>query len=338
MNILFTLGDCNGIGIEVMIKAIREFDACRNINLEDIAFSIIANYNTLQEYLGFYGADVLLINDYIKIGDRVCKIIPCENYSPVEFGKETLSAGKLAQEALIKSYQLLKKHEYDAVVTMPVSKHSLHLAGWQYPGQTEFFTQMSGVQEPLMILCTDFLRVALVTIHEPIRKVADLLNIDNIADCIQRFNLSLKFDYNVVKPKIAVLSLNPHAGENGDIGSEENDIIIPAIRKANKRFQTAFGPFASDGFFAHGDYQQYDGILAMYHDQGLIPLKLLAKEGGVNFSANLPIVRTSPDHGTGFSISGTNIANPQSTLDAINLAISVVNNRKAYYEKSANFQ
>lgn len=338
MNLIFTLGDCNGIGIEVMIKSIITFDILNksknNTTNNSIEFAIIANTRTLREYLSFFDFNVEFLSDSVKINDRICKIFECDNYSPVDFGKETLSAGRLAKEALIKSFDLLKTKKYDAVVTMPVSKHSLHLAGWSYPGQTEYYTEMSHVDMPLMILCTSKIRVSLATIHVPIKSVSAILNIENIKNQIGLFSRCLANDYNIKDPKIAVLSLNPHAGENGDIGSEENDIIIPAINNAKSNGLKAFGPFASDGFFAHGDYKQFDGILAMYHDQGLIPLKLLADGGGVNYSGNLPIIRTSPDHGTGFAISGTNIANHQSTLDAIELAISIAQNRKCLYENN----
>ena len=187
-----------------------------------------------------------------------------------------------------------------------------------------------------MILFSGDLRVALVTIHVPVSKVAEQLTTEAIVEKIKQFDASLNKDFNIVKPRIAVLSLNPHSGDNGLIGNEEKEIIIPAIEEARAQKIHAFGPYAADGFFGSGNYKKFDGVLAMYHDQGLAPFKALAGTGGVNFTAGLPIVRTSPDHGTGYDIAGQNLADPESMRQAIYAAIDIHRNRRLWAERTAN--
>jgi 4-hydroxythreonine-4-phosphate dehydrogenase len=212
---------------------------------------------------------------------------------------------------------------------MPVAKSSLYLAGWKYPGHTEMLADYCQSQEHLMILMTDRVRVALATIHIPLSRINQILSSELIISKTITLHECLKTDFGIDSPAIAVLGLNPHAGEDGALGEEENKIILPAIKKLNVSGIRAEGPFPADGFFAHGAYRNYDAILAMYHDQGLIPLKMLAAGGGVNFTAGLPIVRTSPDHGTAYSIAGKNEANSQSSYDAIISAIEIVKRRKS---------
>ena len=211
---------------------------------------------------------------------------------------------------------------------MPISKNAFHLTHWEYPGQTEYLSSFFEDSEPLMILFSDKIKVALATIHEPIYNVPTLIQKDTLKNTIRSFYNSLKYDFAYKNPKIAVLGLNPHAGENGDIGKEEIEDIIPAIQECHFDDINASGPFASDAFFARERYKDYSGILAMYHDQGLIPMKMISKKGGVNFTANLPIVRLSPDHGTGYDIAGKNIANPISCVQAIEWAIKIAERRK----------
>ena len=206
-----------------------------------------------------------------------------------------------------------------------------------FPGHTEYLeTSLGEGSKALMILFSGDLRVALVTIHVPVSKVAEQLTTEAIVEKIKQFDASLNKDFNIVKPRIAVLSLNPHSGDNGLIGNEEKEIIIPAIEEARAQKIHAFGPYAADGFFGSGNYKKFDGVLAMYHDQGLAPFKALAGTGGVNFTAGLPIVRTSPDHGTGYDIAGQNLADPESMRQAIYAAIDIHRNRRLWAERTAN--
>jgi 4-hydroxythreonine-4-phosphate dehydrogenase len=327
MNIIITIGDCNGIGIEVLIKSIFKLNKYKE-RYRDCNISIAGNIQTIQEYSDILKYPVKFNNEGITIGDRFCKVLNCKTYSLVEFGKISIKAGELASEALELAVEHTITGEFDAIVTMPVSKESLYKAGWEYPGQTEMLAARCNVKTPLMILCSRTERVALLTIHIPIKSVPESISISSSHELIKIFNKSLINDFGINRPSIAVLGLNPHAGENGTIGKEEIEILKPAIDKCNLDGLNVQGPHPADGFFAHGDYRFYDGIMAVYHDQGLIPLKLLAKGAGVNFSAGLPIVRTSADHGTAFFIAGKDKADESSSLEAIEMAIEIAKNRK----------
>lgn len=326
MNILCTIGDCNGIGIEVLLKAFTELE--EKELFPDVNFRVIAHAKTLGEYIQKTGSKARIEDDSLIIGKQRHSIIACSTEARVELGKESPSAGALAAEALEIAVQMLLQQGADAMVTMPVSKHALHLTGWNYPGQTEMLAARCGVATPQMILCTKSLRVALATIHVPLRDVPALVSTEGIVKSVRLLHESLCSDFALPQPRIAVLGLNPHAGEQGQIGSEEEENIIPAIIQAQQQGWAVEGPFPADGFFAHGEYRRFDGILAMYHDQGLIPLKLLAGGAGVNVTAALPIVRTSPDHGTAFAIAGKGIASHESVLQAIETAVMIASHRR----------
>ena len=325
MKIIISQGDSNGIGLEVAIKALRHY--FRAVNAKSIEFGLAANLRTLNNYLQAIGENYSLDSENLYLDDKLISLIPCETYSEIEFGKVTASAGKLSGEAIDVAIKLVKSGEYDALVTMPINKESLSLGGYDFTGHTEFLANRCGVEQPLMILCTKGLNVALATIHIPLSAVSSSINEKLLHKRFRQMYISLVKDYGEAKPKIAVLSLNPHAGENGKLGTEENEIIIPAMASTELK-PFLYGPFAADGFFAHGDYKKYNGVIAMYHDQGLIPLKMLANGAGVNFTAGLPIIRTSPDHGTGFAIAGKGVAEYQSTLAAFELAEQIYNNRQ----------
>lgn len=326
MNIILSIGDPNGIGIEILAKALLKTQ--NNDNLSKISFSISANKNILSEYLNKIGIPATVENKKLYLGKKLYSILNCEYYYPIKLGFESANAGKAASESIENALQQTIAGHFDAFVTMPISKSAVYKAGWKFPGHTEMLANACNINNPLMILCTRSIRVALATVHISIDKVARNLSINSVQSILTTFNNSLRNDYNINQPKIAVLGLNPHAGESGAIGKEETEIIIPAIEMCKINGISADGPHPADGFFAHNAYQNYDGILAMYHDQGLIPLKMLAKGAGVNFTAGLPIVRTSPDHGTAFAIAGKNLADETSALEAICLAVDVVNNRR----------
>jgi len=326
MKIVVTCGDVNGIGLETLFKSADFMSS--NPLFKDTEFYLAVNSQSLKEYADKIGYDIDMLNERIIISDHYLKVLECENYSPVEFGKVTKNAGLLSVESLDKAIVQTLNKRFDAIVTLPISKESAYLAGFKYQGQTEMLADKCNVSNPLMILFKDELRVALATIHEPLRRVHELITVDKLAVLIEQFNNSLKVDFGIDTPKIAVLGLNPHAGENGKIGNEELSIINVAIEKSRNVGIKANGPFPADGFFAHDDYKNYNGIIAMYHDQGLVPLKLLARGAGVNFTAGLPVVRTSPDHGTAYGISGKGIASPASLISALISAVKILNARK----------
>lgn len=322
MNIAITIGDCNGIGIEILIKALHKVGSDTQAD-----FTIVSNRQTLQEYINYMNLDAKLLGEKLVAGNREFQILDCMAYSPVNFGIVSRTAGELAAESIERAVSGALSGEFDAIVTMPVSKEALYLAGWKYPGHTEMIADRCGSNQPLMILAGGNLRVALATIHIPLRQVAESLNSNNLNSLLNLFNKSLISDFAIKEPRIAMLGLNPHAGEGGNIGTEELAIIQPSIEHCRAWGINVQGPFPADGFFAHGEYTGYDGILAMYHDQGLIPLKLLAGGAGVNFTAGLKIIRTSVDHGTAFGIAGKGVADEKSALNAIEMAIEIAENR-----------
>lgn len=267
-----------------------------------------------------------VVDGRLHVDGRTIDILNVDAPVTITPGTIATDTGKTALLALETSIRECIDGRAAAMVTLPVSKEACTQAGWTFPGQTEMLAARTG-GTPLMILCTRDLRVALATIHEPLAKVSSLITHDNVRIRIEALHTSLTTDWNITHPKIAVLGLNPHAGEHGMFGREELDVIAPAIASVRQQGIDAAGPFPADGFFAFGAYASYDGILAMYHDQGLIPLKLLAHGGGVNMTAGLPIVRTSPDHGTGFSLAGKGMADPLSTKEAIQFARDIAMHR-----------
>ncbi len=327
MKIIISCGDLNGIGIESLIKSF-ELIKYYSKDISNIDFFIASNSNSISEYISTCNLSAQVLDNKLIIEDFSIHIIDIHDYFPLQIGKLTSKAGAAAYESIVFSTKAVLDGKFDALLTLPISKEAIYLAGVNFSGHTEILAELCHVSHPLMILFDKNIRVALATIHIPLKEVHYELTCSKIITCAKKFHHSLQIDFGISKPKIAVLSLNPHAGENGKIGHEENEIIIPAIHKLNAMEIDASGPYASDGFFAYDEYKKYDGIIAMYHDQGLIPLKLLSKGAGVNFTAGLPIVRTSPDHGTGYQIAGKNLADAQSTLNAIFELQNIVLNRK----------
>jgi 4-hydroxythreonine-4-phosphate dehydrogenase len=327
MRIIFSMGDPNGIGVEVMLKAVAVFDKSFP-HAGEIEFHISGNPDVILKYCELIGLNPEPRKAGFYLNNRFYTILNCMSTADLEFGKISLESGKLSAEAVELAVEATIDGKYDAMVTMPVSKSALYLAGWKFPGHTEMIAHACGTTRQLMILATGSLRVAPATIHIPIKEVPFSISKDLLIKKLEIFNHSLLQDFGIKIPSLAVLGLNPHAGEEGSIGMEEINIISPAIEEVKAHNINVSGPYPSDGFFAHGDYKRYDGVLSMYHDQGLIPLKLIAAGGGVNFTAGLPIVRTSPDHGTAFALAGKGSANPGSAVDAIEMAIEIVNNRK----------
>jgi 4-hydroxythreonine-4-phosphate dehydrogenase len=323
LRLAFTIGDANGIGIEVMVKAMARpelRDRCEPM--------IVGNRRLLREYLQalpLSGADVT--GDMLVVDRREIPIVEVPSDASLSLGHVDAGAGKLAGDAIRRGVELTLSGQADALVTMPISKSALHAGGYDFPGHTEMIAWLTG-GTPMMVLMTEGLRVALATIHVPLRAVPDMIDAALIEARVHQVDAMLRNDFAAATPKIAVLGLNPHAGEDGEIGREEIEIITPALERLRASGTDAQGPFPADGFFARFEPGRYDAVLAMYHDQGLIPLKFYARGGGVNYTANLPIVRTSPDHGTAFAIAGRGIADESSVIEAARVAMEVVGNRR----------
>lgn len=326
MKIAISCGDVNGIGIEILFKALHRFFT-ESGYYDEIDFTLAINKKTLLNYSKLIRNKIKIYDDHFLFKGRKINLIECETEVDIHFGQVAKSAGKLAAESIYRLTDKTIKGEFDALLTLPISKEAIYLTGWTFPGHTEYISNKCNIDNPLMLLCTKALRIALTTIHIPLKDVPKNISKEKIIDISKKLYKSLKLDFNERSPKIAVLSLNPHAGENGNLGNEENKIIIPAVDALNSMEIETYGPFSADGFFAHGEYLRYDAILAMYHDQGLIPIKLLSMGGGINFTAGLPIIRVSPDHGTAFDIAGKNLASETSTYNSIELAYIINKNR-----------
>ena len=326
LKIGITHGDINGISYEVMLKTLED-----NRILECCTPIIYGSPKVAAYHRKLIDVN-LNLNLIGKAEDAVAtrvNIINCASDEiKVDLGKSTPAAGEAAFVALERATQDLKEGKIDALLTAPINKNNIQSAQFNFPGHTEYLEQLFGnTGDALMILANQSIRVAVVTGHIPVCKISEQLTTEKIGKKIEQFNTSLQKDFGITKPRIAVLGLNPHAGDGGVIGSEEQEIILPAIEQARQNGMICFGPLPADGFFGTDAYTHYDGILAMYHDQGLIPFKVLAMEDGVNFTAGLPVVRTSPDHGTAYDKAGKNQANPNSLLQALYMAIDIVKQR-----------
>ena len=317
MKLFVSCGDVNGIGLETFFKSIQSMD------ILDHEMILCIHPKTLEES-GLAGP---LINNTVVSGKHVITIHPCTMYSPITYGIATKESAQLAIESLEISIHQVYHKNADALITLPISKASLRQYDWDFPGQTEMLSAYTNQAQPLMILFAKQFRVALATIHVPLEKVSSMISKDSLVQTINILHTSLCEDWQIQQPTIAVLGLNPHAGEQGDIGDEEQISIIPAIDQCKSLNINIDGPFSADAFFAQKKYQQYDAVLAMYHDQGLIPLKMISGYSGVNATVGLPIIRTSPDHGTAYDIAGKNIAHFESTKQAILSAIEFAANK-----------
>jgi len=324
-----TLGDYNGIGPEVILKALS------SNRILKICTPVI--YGS-QRILSFYRKSLELkdwtlqnIPSIQQLNPKVTNVITCwdDKQSEVAIGKVTPEAGQAALACLQKATEDLKNGHIHAIVTAPINKHNIQSEEFKFPGHTEFFTEAFEAKDSLMFLVSEDIRVGVVTGHIPLGRVRSSITPERITQKLTLMLESLKNDFGIQKPKVAVLGLNPHAGEQGLLGTEERDIITPTLEEFKKKGHLVFGPFPSDGFFGMAQFKQYDAVLAMYHDQGLIPFKYIAFETGVNFTAGLSVVRTSPDHGTAYDIAGKNQASETSMLHAIFTAIDIVKNRQS---------
>lgn len=331
-----THGDINGIGYEVILKTFSDQ------RMTELCVPIIYGSSKVAAYhrkaLDLPAVNINVVSRAEEAGLNRVNIINCvEDDIKVELTQSTPVAGRAAYKALEAAVADLKSGAIDVLVTAPINKHNIQNAQFHFPGHTEYLEQTLGDgQKALMILMTDTLRVALVTGHIPVSQVPSQITVENVVTKLQVFNQSLKQDFTIIKPRIAVLALNPHAGDNGVIGNEEAEIIKPAMEEAEHLGVMSFGPFPADGFFGSKMYEDFDGVLAMYHDQGLAPFKALAMEEGVNYTAGLPFVRTSPAHGTAYNIAGQNLASESSFRQAVYTALDVYRSRQSYREATAH--
>ncbi|GAB6120301.1 4-hydroxythreonine-4-phosphate dehydrogenase PdxA [Dysgonomonas termitidis] len=332
-----TQGDINGIGYEVILKTFAD------IRMAEMCIPVIYGSAKVASYhRKAMELQPVSFNQINNVKDAVVNkvnIINCINEdTKIEIGQSTAIAGEAAYKSLEKAVADLKNGLIDVLVTAPINKHNIQREDFHFPGHTEYLEERFGKDgdKSLMILIKDSLRIALVTGHIPLADVPKSLTKEKITDAAMRFEASLKRDFRIGRPRIAVLSLNPHAGENGLLGTEENDIITPAIKELQDKKVLCFGPYPADGFFGAGEFAKFDGILAMYHDQGLAPFKTLAMEDGVNFTAGLQIVRTSPAHGTAYGIAGKNEASEESFRQAVYMAIDTFGNRIEFDKAHAN--
>jgi len=329
-----TIGDINGIGIEVILKTFtdkRIFDLCTPIVYG--SSKVIAYHKNITK-LDFQYNNVKTIEHCST--DRL-NVFNCwtENVN-INLGQPTEFSGKYAAISLDKATDDLQSSIIDAVVTAPINKEAMKMAKFPFPGHTEYLAKKFSNSKSLMLMVNDELRVGVATGHIPINEVGQKLTKGLLLQKIKMMNHSLRFDFGIERPKIAILGLNPHASDNGVIGNEEEQFIRPAIIESKKNGVLTMGPYPADGFWGSGLYKKFDGILAMYHDQGLIPFKLLSFSAGVNVTAGMNVVRTSPDHGTAYDIVGKNEANPASFRKALFAALEIAKNRKFYAEVSGN--
>lgn len=335
VRVAITQGDTNGIGYEVILKAFEDpamLEICTPIIYGNPK---IAAYHRKALNLE---TSYSIINQAGDARDGRVNLLNCfDDEVKVELGQPAAEAGQAALKALDRAMTDYRSGLYDVLVTAPINKATIQSPGFHFPGHTEYIeTSVGDGQKALMILMNDKLRVALVTTHLPIKDVAKAITKEAIIEKATIFHQALKRDFRISNPRIAVLALNPHAGDDGLLGSEEKSIIMPAIEELAGKSIQAFGPYAADGFFGSSTYQRFDGVLAMYHDQGLAPFKTIALESGVNYTAGLPIVRTSPDHGTAYDIAGQGKADENSMRQAIYTAIDVWRNRINYDEPLKN--
>ncbi len=327
MHIAWSIGDPHGIGPEIILKSFLTFEN------STCSFLVAGSYTVLEYYRKALDLPVKLklvasTEEMTPARYGILPVLSVSEPDNIRPGTISADAGRVAMESIRSAAQLCRNGLCDALVTAPIHKEAVALAGYTERGHTGFLGRFFGVASPTMMFFDPLseLRVALATIHEPLEKVPGLIRTMNLDDFLSNLALSLKTDFDLPAPRIAVLGLNPHASDGGIMGNEEREIILPCIERLSPRLRVE-GPFPADGFFGAGLYRHYDIVVAMYHDQGLLPFKVLAFDTGVNITLGLPIVRTSPDHGTGFNIAGKGKASPRSFREATLVAITIAQNR-----------
>ncbi|SFU27568.1 4-hydroxythreonine-4-phosphate dehydrogenase [Pustulibacterium marinum] len=328
-----SIGDLNGIGIEVILKTFEDarmmefctpviFGATKTFSYQKKIFKLNTNFVGVSSAAEAVDGKLNIVN--------LIKDVP-----NVEFGKETKAGGTVALQSLQAATEALKKGEVDVLVTAPINKYNIQTEEFKFPGHTDYLaTQLEG--DSLMFMVSDGLRIGLLTDHVAVKDIAEHITPELIERKIETIHESLRKDFSIQKPKIAMLGINPHSGDNGVIGKEDDDVMKPTIQKIFESGKMVFGPYAADSFFGSDSYKQFDAVVAAYHDQGLIPFKTLSFGKGVNYTAGLSKVRTSPDHGTAYGIAGKGEADPSSFIEALFAAIKIYKNREEYKTLSAN--
>lgn len=330
-----THGDINGIGYEIIMKALTDPRLMEQYTIIVYGSSKVASYH--KKVLNLNEFNFNLIKKADQAHPRKPNIINVHDEEVrLDIGKSTSIGGELAFLSLEAACDDLQKNQIDVVVTAPINKKNIQSPGFHFAGHTEYFAEKFNTGNFLMLMINNFLRIGVVTGHIPLSKVKETLTTELILNKITVMNQSLIRDFGIIKPRIAVLAVNPHAGDDGLIGEEEKTVILPAVEKAYEQNILAFGPYPADGFFGAASFKSFDGILAMYHDQGMIPFKLMSFEEGINFTAGLPVVRTSPAHGTAYDLAGKNEASPEAFRNAIFLAGDIFMHRLEYDELHAN--
>ncbi len=330
-----SVGDINGVGLEVILKTFNDgriLDMCT-----PVVFCSNRSASFYRKVLNFKNFNIHSINSAKEARAKKFNVVNVwQDEFKIEPGEMNETGGKCALLSLEATCKALKDGEVDVLVTAPINKHTIQSEEFNFPGHTEYLQDYFQAKESLMFMISDDLKIGVVTGHIPLNEVASKIDADLIRKKFDLMEHSLKKDFMISKPKIALLSLNPHAGDKGLIGKEDDEIVKPAIAKAMEDGKLAFGPFSADSFFGNGHYKNFDGVLAMYHDQGLIPFKTLTFNSGVNFTAGLPIIRTSPDHGTAHEIAGTNQASENSFRQAIYAAIDLYQQRTEQTDLESN--
>lgn len=330
-----TQGDINGISYEIIIKTLEDNRISEMCTPILYGSPKVAAYHRKAIKIPNFSFNHIKSPEEANI-KRPNIINILDDSVRVELGKSTREAGQASLKSMEMAVSDLRDEKIDVLVTAPINKNNIQSDSFNFPGHTEYLESFFGEKKALMIMASDLLRVGVVTIHIPVAKIPEHITKDNILDKLKLLEQSLIMDFRVHKPRIAVLGLNPHAGDEGVLGSEEIEIITPAIEAAKEEKILAFGPYAADGFFGSDNYSKFDAVLAMYHDQGLAPFKALVLGAGVNFTAGLPIIRTSPAHGTAYELAGQGIASPDSFRNALYLACDIYMNRKAHAEIISN--
>lgn len=328
-----SIGDLNGIGGEIVLKTfedVRMLDFCTPV--------IFASAKTIHFFKKHFNSDISIhsINNMSQLAHGKINVFNCWNEPvTIDFGKEDIKIGEYAIKSLEAATKSLKNGDIDVLVTAPINKHNIQSEVFKFPGHTDYLNQeLEG--DSLMFMVTDNLRVGLLTDHVPVKDVVDNISEELIIKKVATIYNSLKQDFRIRKPKIAVLGINPHTGDNGVIGSEDDDVLRPTLKKIKEEGKLVYGPYAADSFFGSNNYKNFDAIIATYHDQGLIPFKTLSFGQGVNYTAGLNKVRTSPDHGTAYEIAGKGVADSNSFKEAVFTAIEIFKNRLDYEQITSN--
>lgn len=321
-----TIGDLNGIGAEVIIKALADN---RLLNLfTPVVYGSTKVLSFYRKQMGLEEFNYSQVKSKGQYFHKSINVVNCwEDVIEINPGQPSKQTAKAALLSLKRAVEELKEGHLDGIVTGPIDKNTMHSDEFPFQGHTEYLTQEFGAGESLMLMVGEELRVGLVTEHIPVKDIPAFITKERVELKIRLMELSLKQDFLINKPKIAVLGLNPHAGDEGLLGKEEQDVIKPVINDLKTKGKLIFGPFPADGFFATGQHRKYDGIVAMYHDQGLVAFKTLSFESGINYTAGLPYVRTSPDHGTAYNLAGKNLASESSMRQAMYVACDIIKNR-----------